>query len=51
MPTHLILLVLAVVLSLVAGFLEWRTDPPHHPLGHALGWFGIAAGFASFLAP
>lgn len=50
MPTHLILLVLAVVLLLVAGFLEWPANPPR-PFGHALGWFGLAAFAASFLAP
>lgn len=53
MPFHLILLVLALVLLVVAAVLDWpRSGPEPQPrYGHALGWLGLASFVGSFLVP
>jgi len=52
MPVHLILLVVAFVLLLLAGIFElpWTT-PPRSGWPHALGWFGLAAFVLAALVP
>lgn len=51
MPMHLIFLVIAFVLLLIAAALEWpRTNPPAPAgYGHPLGWFGLATFVLSFI--
>lgn len=51
MPVHLICLVLAFVLFLVAAGLDWPRNPPAPGYGHALAWLGLAALTASFVVP
>jgi hypothetical protein len=49
MSAHVVLLVVAVVLLVIAGLLEfpWNSTWPRTSLSHSLGWLGAAAGFAS----
>jgi hypothetical protein len=40
---HLILVVAAFILLLLAAIVEWpRTNPPATGYGHPLGWLGLA---------
>lgn len=50
MPVHLILLVVAFVLLLLAAVIEWPRPPsPASGYSHPLGWAGLAAFVASFM--
>jgi phosphoglycerol transferase MdoB-like AlkP superfamily enzyme len=53
MPVHLILLVVAFVLLVLAAVIEWpRTNPPAPSgYGHPLGWAGLAAFVLAALVP
>lgn len=52
-PFHLILLVAAFVLLLLAAIIEWpRTNPPAPGgYGRPLGWLGLAALALAALVP
>jgi len=52
MPFHMILLIAAFVLLLLAGLLSWpRREPPTPAYGTAMGWFGLAAWVLAGLVP
>lgn len=51
MPFHLIFLVAAFLLLLLAGILEWPRQNPAPAYGHPFGWFGLAAFVLAALVP
>jgi len=51
MPFHMILLIAAFVLLLLAGLLSWPRREPTPPYGTAMGWFGLAAFVLAAIVP